>query len=178
MSEEIKEILARIARIEAKDACISTFNEYLYYLDGEFAEELLGLFTKDALVEAVQYPPGTGENVILRGHKEIFPLYEEHKGIMSRHHAANVTINVNQDGKTADLSAYLVTAINYGLTGGLYEATLKLTDGKWLFSWLRICSNWGWVIPQEYAPFLEESLSARSFRKGKPVIYELPKPKG
>ncbi len=177
MSEEIKELRARIARIEAKDACLSTFNEYLYYLDGEFTEELIGLFAKDALLEVMQYPPGSGINLELKGHKEILPLYEEHKGISTRHHAANVTVNVNPEAETADLSAYFATAINFGMTGGLYEASLKLIDGKWLFTWLRICSNWGWIILQEYPPLLEDPLSANSFRKGKPVIYEPSKAK-
>ncbi len=176
MSDEIKKLRARIARIEAKDACISTFNEYCYYLDGELIEDLILLFAKDAHLEVMQYPPGSGINLEFKGREDILPLYEEHKGIMSRHHAANVTVNINPDGETADLSAYFITAINYGMTGGLYEATFKLIDGKWLFTWLRICSNWGWIILQEYPPILEQPLRADSFRKGRPVIYELPEP--
>jgi len=96
---------------------------------------------------------------------------------MSRHHAANVTINLHPDGETADLSAYFITAINFGMTGGLYEATLKLSNGKWLFTWLWNCSNWAWIIPQEYPPILTHPLGGGSSRKGRPVICELPKSK-
>ena len=173
MTEELLALQSRIARLEAKEACLSTFNEYLHYLDGEMIDALMALFAPGAKVEAMNYPPGTGEDRICRGHEEILPLYAEHKGIMSRHHAANITINVNLDDMTADLSAYLLTAINYGLTGGIYEAAFKQLDGKWRITWLRIASDWGWIIPQEYPPFLADTLGARALRKGKPVAYEI-----
>ncbi len=177
MSDVLEELLARVARIEAKEACISTFNEYLYYLDGEFVEDLVGLFVPDARLEITNYPPGTGEDLECRGHEEIRPIYEDHRSIMTRHHSANVTVNVRPDGKTADMSAYFITAIHYGVTGGLYEATLELTDGKWLFTWLRIASTWGWMVPQEYPPFLADSLGAGTVREGRPVLYDAPKAK-
>jgi hypothetical protein len=174
MSDVLEDLLARVTRIEAKEACLSTFNEYLHYLDGELVEDLVGLFTGDAHLEIMNYPPGTGENLDCRGREEIRPIYEDHRGIMTRHHSANVTVNVRPDGETADMSAYFLTAVHYGVTGGLYEATLELTDGKWLFTWLRISSNWGWMVLQEYPPFLAESLSAGTLREGRPVLYEAP----
>jgi hypothetical protein len=178
MSDVLEELLARVARIEAKEACISTFNEYLHYLDGEFVDDLLGLFVQDARLEIMNYPPGTGENVECNGREEIRPVYEDHRGIMTRHHSANITVNVRSDGKTADMSAYFLTAVHYGVTGGIYEATLELTDGKWLFTWLRISSNWGWMALQDYPPFLADPLSAGTLRDGKPVLYEAPESEG
>lgn len=177
MTEELKELRARVARLEAKEACISTFNEYLHYLDGEFPEDLVKLFTPDARLEVMNYPPGTGENLEYRGPEEIFPIYEEHKGIMTRHHSSNITVNVQPDGRTADLSAYFITAINFGITGGIYEATLELNDGKWMFTWLRISSTWGWVVLQEHPPFLSDPLGAGTLREGRPVLYSLPEAK-
>jgi hypothetical protein len=174
MSDVLEDLLARVERIEAKEACISTFNGYLHYLDGEFVEDLLGLFVPDAHLEIMNYPPGTGENLDCRGREEIRPIYEDHRGIMTRHHSANVTVNVRSDGKTADMSAYFLTSINYAVTGGIYEATLVLEEGKWLFSWLRISSTWGWMVLQEHPPFLAESLGAGTLRKGRPVLYEPP----
>jgi len=174
MSDVLEDLLARVARIEAKEACISTFNEYLHYLDGEFVDDLLGLFVPDAHLEIMNYPPGTGDNVECKGREEIRPVYEDHRGIMTRHHSANITVNVRPDGKTADLSAYFITTIHYGVTGGLYEATLEITDGKWVFTWLRISSNWGWMVPQKYPPFLAESLGAGTLRGGRPVLYAHP----
>jgi hypothetical protein len=174
MSDVLEELLARVTRIEAKEACISTFNEYLHYLDGEFVEDLVGLFVPEARLEIMDYPPSTGENVECNGREEIRPIYEDHRGIMTRHHSANVTVNVRPDGKTADMSAYFLTTLHYCVTGGLYEATLELRDGKWLFTWLRISSNWGWMVLQEYPPFLSESLGAGTLREGRPVLYKAP----
>lgn len=174
MSDVLEELLARVARIEAKEACISTFNEYLHYLDGEFVEDLLGLFTEDGRLEIIDYPPGTGVNVECNGREEIRPIYEDHRGIMTRHHSANIAVNVRPDGKTADMSAYFMTAVNYGVTGGIYEAIFELVDGKWLFTRLRISSNWGWMVLQEYPPFLAKSLGAGTLRDGRPVLYKTP----
>ncbi len=174
MASEQEELRIRIERLEAREACISTLNEYLYYLDGERTEELLRLFTPDALLEVMNYPPGTGEDVVCRGREEIRPVFVGHHGIMTRHHASNITVQVQADGRTAELSAYFLTAIQYGLSGGLYEATLTHADGKWLFTRLRICSNWGWIIPQEVPPFLADPLDARTLRGGRPVVYEPP----
>jgi len=177
MSDVLEDLLARVARIEAKEAVMSTFNQYLHYLDGEFVEDLIALFAPDARLEIMEYPPGTGENVECNGRDEILPIYAEHRGIMSRHHSANVTVNIRPDGKTADLSAYFMTAIHFGGTGGIYEATLEVKDGKWLFTWLRISSNWGWIVLQENPPFLDTSLGAGTLRGGRPVLYEPPKRK-
>jgi hypothetical protein len=174
MSDVLQDLLIRVARLEAKEACVSRFNEYLHYLDGEFVDDLIGLFAEDALLEVKEYPPGTGNNLEFKGLKEIRPLYEEHRGVMARHHSANVTVNVRPDGKTADLSAYFLTAVQFAVTGGVYEATLELVDGKWLFTWLRISSNWGWAVVQDYPPFLDKPLGAGTRREGRPVLYEAP----
>ncbi len=174
MTDELQELRARVDRLEAKEACISTFNEYLHYLDGELPEDLVRLFTPDGRLEIMNYPPGSGENLEYCGREAIFPVYEEHKGIMTRHHSSNITVNVQPDGKSADLSAYFITAINYGITGGIYEATLELNNGKWLFTWLRISSTWGWMVLQEYPPLLADPLGAGTLREGRPVLYNPP----
>ena len=38
MSDELEALRKRISRIEIRDACISRFNEYLHYLDGELTQ--------------------------------------------------------------------------------------------------------------------------------------------
>jgi hypothetical protein len=172
MSDEIAELRARIARLEARDACRSSFNEYLHYLDGGFTEELLEVFAADARLEVMNFPPGSGEDLEFCGRDEIRPLYADHEGIMSRHHSANVSVNLSRDGRSADLSAYFITALNYGLTGGIYEVRFEQRDGKWLIARLRISSTWGWVLPQEAPPFLAEHLGAGTLRGGRPVIYQ------
>jgi hypothetical protein len=172
MSDELEALRARISRIEIRDACVSRFNEYLHYLDGEFTEDLLALFAPGARVEVMNYPPGSGENLDLRDREQISSLYEGHHGIMSRHHAANVSVTVSRDARSAELSAYFVTALNYGLTGGIYEARFEAKDDRWLIARLRISSTWGWVLPQEAPPFLAEHLGAGTLRGGRPVAYE------
>ena len=172
MSDEIAELRARIARLEARESCRSAFNEYLHYLDGGFTEELLGVFAEDARLEVMNFPPGSGKDLEFHGRVEIRPLYADHEGVMSRHHSANVSVNVNEGATRADLSAYFLTALNYGLTGGVYEATLELRDDEWLLTWMRISSSWGWVVPQKNPPFLADHLGAGTLRGGRPVIYE------
>jgi hypothetical protein len=178
MPDEITAVRERVCLLEAREACVSTLNEYLHYLDGEFTDDLLALFTPDAQLEVMNYPPGSGMNLDLRGHEQIRPVYREHRGIMSRHHAANVAVNVSRDARSAELSAYFLTAIDYGLTGGLYEARLEPRDGKWRLAWLRISSTWGWVLPQEAPPFLSEHLGAGTLRGGRPVVYDPPSEAG
>ena len=51
MSDVLEDLLARVARIEAREAIVSTFNQYLHYLDGEFVEDLIALFAPDARLE-------------------------------------------------------------------------------------------------------------------------------
>ena len=143
MPDEFAAVRERVRLLEAREACFSTLNEYLHYVDGEFTDDLLALFTPDAQLEVMNYPPGSGIDLDLRGHEQIRPLYEEHRGIMSRHHAANVALNVSRDARSAELSAYFVTAIHQGLTGGLYESRLEPHDGKWRLAWLSISSTWG-----------------------------------
>ncbi len=174
MSDELEALRARISQIETREVCVSRFNEYLHYLDGEFSEDLLALFAPDARVEVMNYPPGSGENLDLRDREQIRSLYQGHRGIMSRHHSANVSVNLSRDGRSAELSAYFITALNYGLTGGIYEVGFEQRDGAWLIARLRISSTWGWVVHQENPPFLAEHLGAGTLRGGRPVSFEPP----
>ncbi len=169
MSDEIKEIKARLDRLEAKEACISKFNEYLYYTDGERFDDLFTVLSPDAVVEIIM--PGAGE-MILRGQEQIRPVYESQAGIIHRHHTMNLSLNVSPDSKSADLSAYLFTVLNHVLTGGIYEATLKNIDGQWYITLLRISSTWGWAVPSEIEPFLDAAFGAGTLRDGRPVLYE------
>ncbi|MBT3311946.1 MAG: SnoaL-like domain-containing protein [Desulfobacterales bacterium] len=177
MADELAELRDRIARLEAKDGCLSTFNEYLHYLDGEFVDDVIGVFSEDAELQLMNYPPGSGENPLYKGHKEIRPIYADHRGIKTRHHTSNATVNVHPGSETADLSAYFLTAVIYGLTGGIYEGSLKLIDGKWFITYLRISSSWGWRVPHEDPPFLDNLFGDGTIRGGRPVPYEQYKPK-
>jgi hypothetical protein len=172
MSNELEELKARLARLEAKEACVSKFNEYLFSADGERPDEVLNVFTPDAELELVNFPPGSGQNMKFHGRGEIEPVYSSMAGIRHRHHTANVSVNVQKDGASADLSAYLFTVLNHILTGGIYEAKFKQTDGAWFISYMRITSTWGWTVPDDMPPFLDEAFGAGAMREGRPVKYE------
>jgi hypothetical protein len=172
MSDEIRELKARLARLEAKEACMSRFNEYLYSMDRERPEDVINVFTPDAELDVINFPPGSGQNLKFRGRAEIEPLYSSMTGIPHRHHTANVSVNVTKDGNTAELSAYLFTVLKYILTGGMYEAKFKLAEGGWYISYMRITSTWGWTVPGDMPPFLDELFGAGTLREGRPVKYE------
>ena len=88
---------ARLARLEAKEAMLAAFNDYLYLLDVGYPDELVErVFTADAVLEVVNFPPGTMEDLPFTGHAEIKPaLRRPHRGtapgqIHGGHHATNV----------------------------------------------------------------------------------------
>ena len=172
MSKEIEELKARLDRLEAKEACLSRFNEYLYYMDSERLIEVLNVFAPDAELELVNFPPGSGQNIKIHGRAEIEPLYTSMTGITHRHHTTNVSVNVNKDCASADLSAYLFTVVTHILTGGIYEAKFKNIKGDWFISHMRITSTWGWTVPGDMPPFLDEAFGSGTLREGRPVKYE------
>ena len=58
---------------------LSTFNEYLYYLDVGYPAELVNeVFTADAVLEVINFPPGSMKDLRFNGRDEIKPLYDEH----------------------------------------------------------------------------------------------------
>lgn len=174
MSIDLAALLARVERLEAKEACISTFNEYLHHLDGDRPDELLAVFEPGAVLDVINFPPGSGKELHFTGHDEIRPLYSSHRGGIGRHHSANITVNV--EGDEAELSAYFITSGAYGFGGGEYQATLRphRDEGKWLIHRMRIVSTWGWSIPQEKPPYLADHQGKGALRDGRPVIYRLP----
>ena len=169
--DELANLRARVARLEAKEACLSTFNEYLHYLDGDKLEELLGIFAPDATLDVIDFPPGTGKDLHFSGRSEIRPLYADHRGGSGRHHSANITVNV--EGDAAELSSYFATSGPYGWGGGVYQLTLRSypDQQKWLIQQMRIVSTWGWRIRQEEPPYLANLLGQGALREGRPVVY-------
>jgi ketosteroid isomerase-like protein len=171
LAHEVAVLRARVERLEAREACISTFNEYLHHLDGDRLEELLQVFAPDAELNVMNFPPGSGKNLHFKGRDEIRPLYEAHHAGIGRHHSANITVNV--EGDEAELSAYFITSGAYAFGGGLYQLELRAYPGKWLIQRMYICSTWGWRIPHDEPPYLAEHLGAGALRGGRPVVYRL-----
>ena len=166
--DEIGDLRRRVERIEAIEACRVRFNAYLYYLDGGHLEDLLGLFANDARLELQNFPPGTGGNLRYTGPDEIRGLYAAFVGEGARHHSANVSVVPSPALDRVELTAYFQTAIEYTLTGGIYELQLQPRLGTWHIVRMRISSTWGWAVPHSDPPFLKEPFGAGTLRDGRP----------
>ncbi|MFN0093901.1 MAG: nuclear transport factor 2 family protein [Dehalococcoidia bacterium] len=171
MTDEIADLRRRLDRLESREACVSTFNEYLHYLDGDRLDELLDIFEADAILDVANYPPGSGKDLHFEGRGNIRALYAPHHGGIGRHHSANVTVNVT--GDLADLSAYFITSGAYGFGGGLYQITFRRNQGKWLIHRMRIVSTWGWRVEDQKPPYLANTLGEGALRGGRPVVYRI-----
>jgi hypothetical protein len=171
MASELDELRRRLDRVEAREACVSTFNEYLHYLDGDFVDELLQVFAPDAELNVIDFPPGTGKDLHFRGRSEIRPLYAEHRAGIGRHHSANVTVNPAPDAQRAELSAYFITSGPFQFGGGIYQIELAAAPERWLIERMNIVSTWGWRIEGDAQPYLAKALGTGAWRAGRPVRY-------
>ncbi len=177
---EVDELRRRIARFEAKEACLSTFNNYLYLMDVGYPDELVRrVFTPDAVLEVVNFPPGTMQDLHLTGYDEISPLYTDHTqwapAIQGGHHSSNLAVDVSHDLRTAHLSAYFMTSSSgASLQGGMYQGELVPSGepGQWRFRRYRILSGWGWRVPKDDRTVITGSVSAdRAWRGARPASY-------
>lgn len=170
---------ARLARLEAKEAVLSTFNEYLYHLDIGYPDELVpAVFTADAVLEVINFPPGTMDDLEMTGHAEILPLYADHTvtapAIQGGHHATNIAVDVALDAQSAELSAYFLTAVGgFGfIQGGLYQGTAVPDGDRWRFARFRIISGWGWRVTRDAVRQTTDTVPAeRAHRGGRPPAY-------
>ncbi len=171
-SGSTEQLLVRVERLEIIEAVRSTFHEYTHYLDGGFVDDLLGVFTADAEMIAANYPPGSGHDLVLRGHDEIRTIYAPLSYGSFRHHATNSTVSVADDRHSAELSSYFITASTFGFGGGLYQGTLVPVDGVWRINQWRVASTWGFAIAgQDQGEYLRGALGAHALRDGKPVVF-------
>ena len=169
---EFASLRARVERIEAVEACRGRFNAYLYYLDAGHLEDLLDLFADDARLELQNFPPGSGGKLLYTGPDEIRGLYAAFVGEGARHHSANVSVVPSEALDQVEMTAYFQTAIEYTLTGGMYELQLQPGYGSWQISRMRISSTWGWAVPHSDPPFLKEPFSAGTLRGGRPPTFD------
>ena len=176
-SDELDELKARVARLEAKEEVLSTFNQYLYGMDTGFGEDILDTFAEDAILDVPNFPGQNHEDLHFEGRDEIAPLYANYgRGeprIGGGHHTANIAVNVRLDLTRADVSAYFMTPGGGGAGGGRYEGVMrKDTDGKWRWETFTITSGWGFRA--ENAVTTTESVSAEKYspRGGRHAAYQ------
>ncbi len=168
MSDELEALRARVARLEAKEAVLSTFNRYLYSLDTGFGDDIIDCYTEDAVLDVPNFPEADGQDLHFEGRAEIAPLYapygQREPGIGGGHHSANIAVNVDPDCQHAQVSAYFMTAVANGIQGGRYEGVMRCEgDGQWRWQSLTITSAWGWrardyetvsePVSLQYSPF-------------------------
>jgi hypothetical protein len=167
----------RLARLDAKEAVLATFHQYLYCLDVGYPDELVsGVFTSDAVLEVINFPPGSRQDLVLTGHDEILPLYTEHTrtapAIQGGHHASNIAVDVAADASVAHLSAYFMTSVgtSASLQGGQYQGEAVADDDRWRFRRFRILSGWGWRVGRDAVRAITEPISAdRAWRGARPA---------
>jgi SnoaL-like domain len=163
---------ARIARLEATEAVRRTFNRYLYFLDGGKVDDLLEVFATDAVMEAMNYPPGTGGTLKFETRENIAAIFRPLKPGPGRHNSANTSIAVADDARSATLTSYFVTSMPNGIQGGFYEGTLRATTddpaGPWEIVQWRVSSQWGWRVSGDPATYAEP-LDAFTLGDGRPA---------
>ncbi|CAN5802405.1 hypothetical protein BH18ACT2_BH18ACT2_21180 [soil metagenome] len=179
MDSSIDQLAARLARLEAKEAVLAAFNRYLYALDVGYPDELVtGVFTEDAVLEVINFPPGTMNDLTFTGHDEIRPLYVAHTktapAIQGGHHATNISVAVADDASSATLTAYFLTAVGTTgfVQGGQYQGeAVPDPDGeRWRFRRYRILSGWGWRVASDALRPISEPLPAdRATGGGRPA---------
>lgn len=172
---ELDALRASVARFEAKDAVQALFHRYLYALDLDRADEVLACFAPDAVLNVLNFPPGSGEDLHLHGPEQIRPLYSRHAGaeepsIKGGHHSANVSVAISDDATNGELSAYFMTSVGtHGwIQGGMYQLRARSIDGRWLVTEMNIISGWGWATSEPRA-ITEPVPASRAWREGRPA---------
>jgi hypothetical protein len=173
--QELASLRSRIARLEARDDIEALFHRYLYSLDLDRAEEVLSCFADDAVLNVLNFPPGSGKDLRLVGPEGIRPLYDRHAGgsepmIKGGHHAANVSVQVSADAATGDLSAYFLTAVGVRgfVQGGMYQVRAERRPEGWRVIEMNIISGWGWSV-ENVKPVTEPVAASRAWREGRPA---------
>ncbi|MEO1060263.1 MAG: nuclear transport factor 2 family protein [Actinomycetota bacterium] len=168
--EELVDLRRRVARLEAKEAVLATFNAYTYLMDVGHPELVGEVFAPDAQLHLVNFPPGTQTDSTLTG-EQIRRLYDDHAPdaawIKGGHHTTNVGVRVADDLASAELSAYFLTSTPKGVQGGQYRVRLAPDGDRWLVQEMQIASGWGWTADTTRATEYVEA--ARVWDDGRPV---------
>jgi len=172
LEQRIIDLESRIRVLEAENAVRNLLFEYLYYMDVGYADELLTqVFTADAVLDVINFPPGTMQDLHFDGRDQIAPLYVDHTrwepSIRGGHHAANVSVSVAPDCSVAHVSACFMTsgAGRASLQGGMYQGeavfdTASAGRAKWRFRKFQILSGWGWMPDKDTSTKITDPVPA------------------
>ena len=174
---EVGELRRAVARLEAKEQAVAVFNRYLYSLDLDRADEVLACFADDAVLNVLNFPPGSHKDLHLHGPEGIRPLYARHAGdevpaVKGGHHSANVAVEVAADAASAELSAYFMTSVGTlgWVQGGMYQVRVARRPEGWRVVEMNIISGWGWGVAEPVAR-TEPVAADRAWREGRPAVY-------
>ena len=136
----------RVARLEAIEAVRYAFHRYIHAIDNNNIDLLISeVLTADAVLIVSNYPPGSGQNLVLDTEAKIRAVYEPVKADGHRHNPTSTSVWVNDDLTEAKLTSYFVTTMAWGNQGGMYEGTfVPVGDGTWKAKSWRVASQWGW----------------------------------
>ena len=175
---EVGALRASLARFEAKDGMEALFHRYLYALDLDRADEVVACFAPDAMLNVLNFPPGSGQDLHLLGPEKIRPLYSRHAGavepsIKGGHHSANVSVAVSDDATSGEVSAFFMTSVGTGgwIQGGMYQLRAQIIDARWLVTEMNIISGWGWATSEPRA-ITQPVAASRAWREGRPAVGE------
>ena len=157
----IEEMEARLKELEAYEAIRNTIADYLFFMDQPgTAEDIIGLFTEDAILEISGY--GEAIEGTLEGRDAIAGLY---RGIKppdgppgpGKHITTNLRIKLEGE-KEAVATQYLAIggdATEKGPGGGIYQERLRReADGRWRFTKKRIITTVERTVTEAFAsPF-------------------------
>lgn len=175
-SSELDTLKARVARLEAKEEVLSTFNQYLYSMDTGFGDDLIATFCSDAVLDVPNFPGANDNDLHFEGRDKIASLYKPYNHeprIGGGHHTANMAVNVHPDLAHADVSAYFMTSGQGGVQGGRYEGVMRSQGaGKWCWQTFTITSAWGFRTKDFITVSKPVSATKYSPRGGHHAVYK------
>ena len=171
---ELKDLRARVQRLEAADEVRGVMHRYACLVDIGLLDELVAeVLSADVQLHLINFPPGEQTNIELSGADEVQALYAqwapESPMLTGGHHMTNVNVSVNPDATSAQASAYHLFTGAAVAQGGLYQAKLAPEGGQWKIVEMNIVSSWGWV-PTATEAITEPVNPSRAWRGGQPVV--------
>ncbi|MFM7094335.1 MAG: nuclear transport factor 2 family protein, partial [Actinomycetota bacterium] len=129
----------RIARLEAIEAVRYAFHRYFHAIDNNNIDLLINeVFTKDAVLVISNYPPGSGQNLLLDTEEKIRAVYGPIKADGHRHNAANTSVWVNDDVTEAKVTA----SSSRRLRGATRAACTRAPSFQWVMARGRPSAGW------------------------------------
>lgn len=174
---EVVELTARVARLEAMENVRGVMLRYAYLVDIRYLDELAAeVLAPDIALHLINFPPGEQGDVELVGSEEVKAFYFERRPVApllaGGHNLTNLNVSVNDAADEAEASAYFLftgTPERAVATGGLYQARFAPFDGQWKIVEMNIVTTWGW-LPTATESVTDPVDPSRAWRGGRPTL--------